>query len=282
MKKVIVFDLDETIGHFEEFGRFIDGLAALHEGDVFAKTYKHDAFDSITQKHFKGLLDLYPEFFRPRIFSVFKNLIKQKKKDKNLQIVIYTNNMGPRSWTLYIKKYIEDKIKYKLFDKIITGYRPGEKGNCRTTHNKTRKDLIKCNHLDNNALILFFDDQYHPHMHHKNIDYIHLYPYRLNIPFVEMSLRFLKANKRGRFGKNFEFTDKITQTDFINTISEILGKLGRKHVSYKVIKTQQSEKDYKETDRIKKSINKFIKKNITRRKNKKLRANKTHKIKRVK
>ena len=52
--------------------------------------------------------------------------------------------MGPRSWTLQIKKYIERKIKTKLFDKIITGHRPNEKGNCRTTHSKTHKDLMNC------------------------------------------------------------------------------------------------------------------------------------------
>ena len=34
-KKVVVFDLDETIGHFEELGRFIDGLSALHENKQF-------------------------------------------------------------------------------------------------------------------------------------------------------------------------------------------------------------------------------------------------------
>ena len=31
--------------------------------------------------------------------------------------------MGPRSWTLYIKRYIENKIGHKLFNKVITGYR---------------------------------------------------------------------------------------------------------------------------------------------------------------
>ena len=86
---------------------------------------------------FNQLIDLYPEFFRPHIFHLFKQLAKRKKKNKNLKVAIYTNNMGPRSWTILIKKYIERKIKAKLFDKIITGHRPNEKGNCRTTHSKT-------------------------------------------------------------------------------------------------------------------------------------------------
>ena len=41
LKKLVVFDLDETIGHFEEFGRFIDGLAALSEGGQFKHNYKN-------------------------------------------------------------------------------------------------------------------------------------------------------------------------------------------------------------------------------------------------
>ena len=69
--------------------------------------------------------------------------------------------MGPRSWTILIKKYIERKIKAKLFDKIITGHRPNEKGNCRTTHSKTHKDLMNCVKLPENTDIVFFDDQYH-------------------------------------------------------------------------------------------------------------------------
>ena len=69
-KKIVVFDLDETIGHFEEFGRFIDGLAALSEGGQFKYRHKTKAFEHITQKHFNELLDLYPDFFRPSIFKL--------------------------------------------------------------------------------------------------------------------------------------------------------------------------------------------------------------------
>ena len=116
-KKLIVFDLDETIGHFEEFGRFIDGLAALSEGGQFQHHHKTNAFEHITQKHFDELLDLYPEFFRPHIFTIFKQLAKRKKRDKHLKVAIYTNNMGPRSWTLHIKNYIEHKIKASYLTK---------------------------------------------------------------------------------------------------------------------------------------------------------------------
>jgi len=275
-KKVIVFDLDETIGHFEELGRFIDGLAALHENKSFKRSYSYNAFDHITQKHFNEILDLYPEFFRPNIFSLFKDILKLKKKNKKLQVMIYTNNMGPHSWTLYIKKYIENKLHHKLFDKVITGYRPGEKGNCRTTYNKTHKDLIKCGHLSEDTPILFFDDQYHPHMKHKNIQYVYLHPYKLGIRFLDMSLRFLKANNKGVFSHAFQFSNNLSKEDFIHAMNEVLGKLGRQHISYRVSKIQRSKKDFSETKRMIKSINKFVKNKNTRRKHKKYK-NKTRK-----
>ena len=48
-KKLIVFDLDETIGHFEEFGRFISGLEYFHKQKWFVKSYDEDAFDKILE-----------------------------------------------------------------------------------------------------------------------------------------------------------------------------------------------------------------------------------------
>jgi hypothetical protein len=257
-KKLIVFDLDETIGHFEEFGRFIDGLAALSEGGKFKYHHKNNAFEHITQKHFNELMDLYPEFFRPHIFTVFKDLAKKKKGNKNLKVAIYTNNMGPRSWTIQIKKYIEHKIKNKLFDKIITGYRPHEKGNCRSTHSKTHKDLIKCTKLPKNTSIVFFDDQYHPKMKHDNIHYVHLVPYARSIKFLEMINRFIKANKTGKFGKAFIFKPNLTEEKFISIMYQILQKLGRNQITYVVKHTKLTKEDLYETKRIKQAIKKFI------------------------
>ena len=257
-KKVIVFDLDETIGHFEELGRFIDGLAALHKGSQFVHSHKTNAFKHITQKHFNDILDMYPEFFRPHIFTIFKELLKYKKQNRHLKVAIYTNNIGPRTWTMYIKKYIERKIGHKLFDKVITGYRPHEKGNCRTTHRKTYKDLVKCMKMSDNTNIVFFDDQYHPKMKHGNIHYVHLRPYNVGINFVDMINHFIKNNDKGVFGDTFVFTPSLSKTQFSNTMYQILEKLGRPHVTYRVKKTKPSKKDLDETRRIKYAIKHFM------------------------
>ena len=267
-KKLIVFDLDETIGHFEELGRFIDGLSALHEGQQFSHSYSKDAFEHITQKHFNELLDLYPEFFRPHILKIFKILSDLKKKNKNLKVAIYTNNMADRSWTLHIKKYIEYKIKRKLFDKVITGYRPNEKGNCRTTHRKTHSDLSNCMNLSPHTSIVFFDDQYHPDMINDKVHYVRLSPYNRGVAFLDMIKRFMKANKKGLFGKAFKFAPSLSTAQFITTMYQILEKLGRPHVTYKVKYTTRTQKDLKETTRIKRAIRQFIGKKSRKRKKK--------------
>ena len=40
-----------------------------------------------------------------------------------IKVIIYTNNIGPKSWVFNIKKYIENKIQGKLFDKIIPAWK---------------------------------------------------------------------------------------------------------------------------------------------------------------
>ena len=276
-KKVIVFDLDETIGHFEELGRFIDGLASFHENGWFIKSYKKNAFDNITENYFDALLDLYPEFFRNGIFSVFQNLIKEKKKNKHLKVIIYTNNMGPRSWTLYIKKYIEKKIKHKLFDKIITGFHTNIT-KCRTTYKKTYDDLIKCASISKKIPILFIDDQSHENMKHKNVTYIQIYPYKISIKFDEMTKRFLK--KQSAFKEHFRFISNVSKREFILNMKEILSKMGESYVTYKAAKTHINKKDKHELYKIKKNIKKFIQKGTRKKYKKKL--NKTHKFRKLK
>ena len=64
--KIVVFDLDETLGYFTEFGIFCDCLD------------KHFKNSSYSDTNFKELLDLYPEFLRPRILNIL-DYIKNKK-----------------------------------------------------------------------------------------------------------------------------------------------------------------------------------------------------------
>ena len=105
--KIVVFDLDETLGYFVEFGIFWDSLS------LYVSKYLNK---ELNQRDFNNVMDLYPEFFRPNIINILSYL-KNKKQSKECQkIMIYTNNQGSRKWCEQIVSYFETKLnKYKLF-----------------------------------------------------------------------------------------------------------------------------------------------------------------------
>tara|TARA_B100000073_G_scaffold253677_1_gene213717 strand:+ start:8 stop:721 length:714 start_codon:yes stop_codon:yes gene_type:complete len=180
-EKVVVFDLDETLGHFVQLGIFLDVI-------------EQTLFVSLTDKEFFELLDLYPEFLRPNIMNILKLICGKKKQNICGKLLIYTNNQGPKEWAIKIKKYFEHKLKNKCFDQIIAAYKVNGKQVelCRTSHDKSYGDFLACSKLPPNTKICFLDDQYHPKMAHDNVVYINLKPYSYTLPFEEMILRFMK------------------------------------------------------------------------------------------
>ena len=69
--KIVVFDLDETLGYFVEFGIFWDTLS------TYILKNNKDNKDEPTQEDFNAILDLYPEFLRPNIINIL-NYLKNK------------------------------------------------------------------------------------------------------------------------------------------------------------------------------------------------------------
>lgn len=185
MNKIVVFDMDETLGYFVEFGMFWDALLQY----LPQSTYKLD------QREFNAILDLYPEFIRPNILSIL-NYLKHKKVAKECsKVMIYTNNQGPKQWIQYVKDYFETKIKYKLFDQIIGAFKVNGKRveMCRTTYEKTLPDFIKCTNIPENTQICFLDDLYHPKMVYDNVYYIKVNPYVHDLSVDEMLQRFIRS-----------------------------------------------------------------------------------------
>lgn len=181
-KKVIVFDLDETIGYFTQLGVFIK-LVEDYTNHKFTTAQNHQ------------LLSLYPELFRSGIMDVFKHL--KKHKSDNTKIIIYTNNTGPKSWVMMIKNYIEKQLNGKLFDKVLAGYREGLYGkvqeHSRTTSDKTYEDLVNAVNLSETDKIIFFDDQLHYRMYNTNINYVHLKPYQKLLSLSEFIEKFAES-----------------------------------------------------------------------------------------
>tara|TARA_B100000795_G_C22806455_1_gene445232 strand:+ start:11359 stop:12138 length:780 start_codon:yes stop_codon:yes gene_type:complete len=253
INKVVVLDLDDTIGHFEEISMFLGGLQL-----ILGK--------QIGEKYLYKLLDLWPKFLRLGIIDILRTIKKQKRKDKSIKVVIYTNNMGPRSWTLLIKRYLEKKIKYPIFDKVITAYRPNSKSNCRTTHSKTYNDLVKCTGY-NNAEFVFLDDQMHPLMNHPKIKYIHVNPYNYGIPFKKMISSFLKSN----MGLSIKPKDRAL---FEKYMYKYLNSGSGDH-KYVVQRSKISKRDRTQLKEINRILRKFLNIRNTRHKRRRKRKNKT-------
>jgi hypothetical protein len=189
--KIVVFDLDETLGYFMELGMFWDALKAY---------IKHKQIKQSTdQKLFNMILDLYPEFLRPNIIIILNYLKKKKEKNHCDKLMIYTNNQGPIEWANFIMKYFEEKINYKIFDQIIAAFKvQGKRVElCRTTHMKTHSDLIKCTKLPEETQICFLDDVFYPDMSNEKIYYINVKPYTHDLDFNEMISRFLNSDILG-------------------------------------------------------------------------------------
>lgn len=231
INKIVVFDLDETLGYFTELGMFWDS---------FTKYLKDHSLNTNINKYlFYSIIDLFPEFLRPNIIHILKYLKRQKDKNKCNKLMIYTNNQGPKYWAQYIIGYFENKIGSKLFDQIIAAFKVNGKQIeiCRTSHSKTHDDLIRCTKIPDNTQICFIDDVFYPDMANENIYYINIKPYVYDLDFDTMINRLkqskvlvelkLKKNMINECEKsirdnllkyNYNYVEKITKSQEIDII----------------------------------------------------------------
>ena len=182
--KIIVFDLDETLGFFSQFGTFWELLQQQQQ-------------PTMTHKDFTEVLDLYPEYLRPNIISILNFLKHQKINNSCNNIYLYTNNQGPLSWANDLILYLENKISHKLFDKIIPAYKIGNKiiEPLRTSHDKSYDDLIRCINCQTDHKICFIDDVHHEKMVHDSVYYINVKPYTYMLPNEEIIRRFVQSRR---------------------------------------------------------------------------------------
>lgn len=182
--KIVVFDLDETLGYFVEFGIFWDCLSRYFRAEL-------------TQDVFNRSLDLYPEFLRPNIHNILSYIMSKKSSRCCHKIMIYTNNQGPKKWANQLISYFESKLdNKKLFDQIICAFKINGKRVeiCRTSHDKSFDDLVKCTKIPLDAEICFLDDNYFPGMKNKNVYYINVKPYLHDLKFDDMIKRFVDSD----------------------------------------------------------------------------------------
>ncbi len=151
MSKTILFDLDHTLGFFEQMVHIMNHCdLSCHE-----------------------LLTLFPEIFRPLLLDFLRGLLPYKQSGKIQQILIYSNNNN----TPFVQSVIDSlhlSIGAKVFDEIITLDHPR-----RTNRHKDYRDLlwIQEGKLDR-SILCFVDDKRHPLMNHERVIYIQCEGYR--------------------------------------------------------------------------------------------------------
>lgn len=185
--RVIIFDLDETLGSFLDLHILWTELGVL---------YGESKID------FKELLDLYPEFLRYGVLRILEYLQEKKRSGECDAVYIYTNNQCSPEWTNMICNYINKRLDASpsLFDKVILAFKIKNvviELN-RTTHEKTHSDFIKCAVLPKTTEICFLDNTYFEEMTHHRIYYIQPRSYIHHLSTDEIIYRFLDSN----VGKN--------------------------------------------------------------------------------
>ena len=208
--KVVVFDVDETLGNFAQFSIFCHVLE-----EYFNKP-------DITYRHFNDLVDLYPEIIRPSMLRILEYIRKKKNAGVCSKVMIYTNNMGPDKWVGHIRQYFEYKLRAMvappatsddlaivspLFGHTIGGFKSQSAAVAtasssssssdafpqRSTKEKTVRDFIRCSRMPPDIEICFLDDVYHPKMTDERVYYIKLQAYHSHIPFHMFVIRFLNS-----------------------------------------------------------------------------------------
>ena len=207
-KKVIVFDLDETIGSFADLEIL---WSALGELDFFEQT----------QASFNQLLDLYPEFLRYGILNILDFLYYKKTKGHCYKLFIYTNNKFSKQWTTKIINYLEQKQQFPgLFDQLICAFKINDKivEPGRSTSVKTHGDLISCSLIPRTSEICFIDDKYFESMESGRVYYIQPKPYIHMMCTSDIISRLCKSNIINSLDRNVMqkyLSDKFV---FVNTI----------------------------------------------------------------
>ena len=184
IRKNVVFDLDETLGYFVQINNLWQVLVQY--------SYKTGVDVIRTQTYFNYLLDLYPEFIRNNIYPILK-YIKIKKKNNDCQkVLIYTNNKCNIEWVNTIKRYLEYKINFDIFDDIIGAYKINNIiiNPSRTSTDKTYEDLLNCSNINSNEKICMIDNSTFSIKNNDKVHYIKVNSYIHKIPFDIIISRF--------------------------------------------------------------------------------------------
>jgi hypothetical protein len=225
INKVIVFDLDETIGSFNELillWIYLEKIKSLF-----------NLLLDLNQDYFNNLLDLYPEFVRYGMLTIFEFLNHKKKTKDCHKIFIYTNNIYSKEFPEKIKNYIDYKLNTTGFiDKNICAFKINNViiEHLRTTYKKTYTDFIRCSILPKTTEICFIDNTYYNKMKHDKIYYIQPRPYFHNLDNHQIIERFINSHQFEEITKQL-----INDEDICKIKDYLYNSFSQQNVEKKVI-----------------------------------------------
>ena len=192
----LVFDMDETLGHFSQLASFWGAVERAH-----SRTLSPEVFCEVAS--------LYPEYVRPGIPAILAQAAGLRDAGYIDAIAIYTNNNGPRQWVRYVAQWLETLAGRPVFDFIIPAYMIGNTivEPRRTSHAKSPDDFLRCTGLPPSTRMCFVDDQEHPPMRNPSVYYIKPRPYHAGLLPGELAARYIEANpdispaRRARLGR---------------------------------------------------------------------------------
>jgi hypothetical protein len=227
-KKYIVFDLDETIGHFYLIRLIWESICEFISYNKIPYT--------LTQKDFNSLIETFPEILRPDILNILSFLKRKKRQGICKGVMIYTNNKYNSVWVKMIIQYIEDTLNGGVFDRTVLAFKlNGEiQEPCRTSNEKKLSDFIACCKLPSNIKLCYFDDNEFPDMYEDNVYYWTVKPYYYYYTSEVIQNRIFASNilsniilVNGDMPKNVIDRNKVM---FIKYMSKFLNI---KHMIYK-------------------------------------------------
>jgi hypothetical protein len=209
-KKVLVFDLDETLGSFIDL-------------EILWRAIHKCAPSSKNVPEFFEVLELYPEFLRYGILPILEYLNQKKKNGDCDKVYIYTNNQCPDDWTKHISDYFNKKLLSNsgIFDKVICAFKINNRHIelSRTTHEKTHNDFINCSLLPPTTEICFIDNTYFSGMRRERVYYIQPKAYHHHLSTKDIVERFAYSKLGSQIG--------ISKSALIDGITDFFRKVGR-------------------------------------------------------
>lgn len=202
--KHIIFDLDETIGCFNEIYLLWYVLSEYNQIHHWWNVQE-------TQSIFDKLLSLFPEVFRYGIHIILQFLHHKQQQGICGNIYIYSNNQHGKEWIQHIVQFLETSCKTPhLFHQVIGPFKIDDiiVEPLRTTNEKTYNDFVRCSSVSKISELCFIDDTFFKKMKHARVFYIQPKPYYHSLDMNTIMTRFFQSS----FCKSDIIKEQIIET----------------------------------------------------------------------